>query len=685
MAIQCNAGTKGLFRNRGALVVSLILIAVPLAIYGQAVAFDFVWDDETTHLAANPHLADLSLASFFQLWSAPYKGLYIPVSYTAWGLLKPVGQLISSEAGAFNPVIYHLANIICHILNGFLVYRLVRLLVANRWAALGGVLLFLVHPVQVESVVWVSEFRGLLSTHLGMIAVHLYLADRKRESSSSKGFGLLYAGGLVFFLLAILSKPSAVVFPLFAVLLDRFLYRKPFAKTAAWILPWVIATVPIILITTSVQTAVDETAGVAALARPLIWMDAINFYLYKLVNPTSLAASYGRTPAHVMGQWWVYAGWVIPLALAFFLWRFRRAVPVLGLASLLFVIGFLPMSGLVFFDFQAWSTVADRYLYLPMIGAALAFAHGLERVRQKSFWTAAGALLLFWGTVGAVFQVPVWKDSLSLWRHCIKVTSREPQAYNNRGNVYSSLSKHTKAIEDFSKAIALNPRFVRARFNRGNAYGALKMYEKAIADYSKAIGLNSRFTGAYYNRGIIFRHLGKHERAIADFSKAIALDPRLAKAHINRGNTFFILKNNTKAFVDFNKAIEINPASAMAYINRANLYRAVKDFARAVGDYDKAIALNPRFSEAYIGRGSIFGMIRRHERAVQDLTRAIEIDPRNTNAYFKRAVGYFHLKKYLPARRDVRKVGELGGRVPPNFLRALSKAPGKRPRMEGRR
>ena len=162
-------------------------------------------------------------------------------------------------------------------------------------------------------------------------------------------------------------------------------------------------------------------------------------------------------------------------------------------------------------------------------------------------------------------------------------------SYYNRGNAYAKLKKHDKAIEDYNKAIELDPEYATAYYNRGNAYAKLKKYEKAIEDYNKAIELNPEYAMAYNNRGNAYDELKKHEKAIEDYNKAIVLNPEYAMAYNNRGNAYDGLKKYEKAIEDYNKAIVLNPVFAMAYANRGitcllsneELYKAIADFKSA--------------------------------------------------------------------------------------------------------
>ena len=648
-------------KSRNILIISLILVVLPVMVYWQTTSFDFVWDDEMANLTENPYLNEPSYESLLHLWTTPYLGLYIPVSYTIWGLLRPVGQLFSAEGESFDPFVYHLANIVLHVLNGLLVFGFLNLIVRNEWAALGGALLFLLHPIQVEAVAWVSEFRGLLSACFGLSALHLYFISGRKETSSQGGFIYYYIGSLVLFVFAMLSKPSAAVIPLFACLLDIFLFKRSIKQTAIRIFPWLFLSLPIILVTKAIQSGNMEVVvkNIPVWVRPLIWMDAINFYLYKLVFPISLANCYDRTPEAAMGQWWLYVEWLIPVGLACVLWRVRKSFPVLGVSFLIFLVGLLPVSGLIIFLFQQWSTVADRFIYLSMTGAALAFAYGLSKIRYRMLWVGAGALIVFWGGWSYAKQVPVWTNSLTLWNHCIRITPDEAWGYFNRGNEFQRMREYGKAIGDYGKAIEIHPRFADAYYNRGNAFKNLKKYHRAIEDYTNAIEINPRFMKSYFGRGNVFKNLGEYDKAMADYDMAVEFYPRYAEAYNNRGNLLRDLKDYGRAMRDYEKAIEINPKLSAAYTNRGIVFVHLKKYSEAIKDFNKAIEINPVDAEAYNNRGAAFFLIKNYDRAIRDYNKAIEINPHYAEAHRNREKLLNVLKEYEDTIREYSKAIEM--------------------------
>ncbi|MCK4731057.1 MAG: tetratricopeptide repeat protein, partial [Methanophagales archaeon] len=213
-------------------------------------------------------------------------------------------------------------------------------------------------------------------------------------------------------------------------------------------------------------------------------------------------------------------------------------------------------------------------------------------------------------------------------------------------------------VEDYNKAIVLNPYDAEAYFSRGLTYSHLEEYERAIEDYSKAIVLNPKYAVAYYNRGLTYDILYQYERAIEDYSKAIELDPKYAVAYTNRGVVYDDLEQYKRAIEDYNKALELDPNDILAYNGRGLTYSHLKEYERAIEDYSKAIELDPKYAVAYNNRGIVYDILGQYERAIEDYNKAIELDPNYVNAYYNRGIAYYDLMQYERAIEDYNKAIE---------------------------
>ena len=257
------------------------------------------------------------------------------------------------------------------------------------------------------------------------------------------------------------------------------------------------------------------------------------------------------------------------------------------------------------------------------------------------------------------------QEAIKLYSEAIQIKPDFAQSYSNRGFAYLRLGNNQQAIADCTKAIELDPTFVKnAYINRGRAYSALGKKQEAIADYNKAIELNPKSAYAYLNRGRVYSDLGNHRQAIADYSKAIELEPKYANAYGNRGFAYFCLGNHQQAIADNTKAIELNPKEVYAYVNRGRAYFALGNKEQAIADYNKAIEIEPKFGYAYFHRGSAYSSLGNHQQVIADCSKAIELNPKrvfayNIFAYNIRGIAHYYLGNYQQAIVDYSKAIEL--------------------------
>jgi tetratricopeptide (TPR) repeat protein/S1-C subfamily serine protease len=231
--------------------------------------------------------------------------------------------------------------------------------------------------------------------------------------------------------------------------------------------------------------------------------------------------------------------------------------------------------------------------------------------------------------------------------------------YGNRGNLYRDQQKYKLALDDYNKAIELNPNHAGAYYNRGLLYSDQKKYDLALSDYDKAIEINPNYAEAYVNRGVLYRLQEKYELALADYDKAIELNPNDAVAYYNRGNLYKNLQKYDLALSDYSKAIDINPNYANAYNNRGVLYRLQEKYELALADYDKAIDINHDLAEAYFGRGILYYHQKKYELALADLTQVIDINPNLAQAYLGRGLLYAILRQTEKAKIDLQQAAIL--------------------------
>ena len=395
------------------LPIGILLAAITSGIFARVLRQSFLDWDDPLHVTDNPLMHPISVAHIEQFWRHSYCGLYIPIAYMLFSALAALGRvnppLVNNTnwVMSFDPQYFHGASLLLHTSNSLLVYLLLLRLVRKTWPSFAGALLFAIHPVQVEAVAWISEIRGLLSAFFCLSAMHLYfLATPEQRNAPVRLAWRWYIAATLCFVLAMLSKPGAVAVPLAIWAIDQWMLRVPSRVSIARLLPWVLLCLPQAVLTHNVQP-MDAGSVVPIWQRPWVALDAIGFYIGKLVLPVKLATDYGRTPHLVVTHPAYLVCAAVPIVIAIIAWWNRGKRPYYLASCLIFAAILLPVLGFVPFHFQLISTVGDRYVYLAMLGPALALASLIATTPGRT--VASVSIIALTALAAAVaVQVRVW-------------------------------------------------------------------------------------------------------------------------------------------------------------------------------------------------------------------------------------------------------------------------------------
>jgi tetratricopeptide (TPR) repeat protein len=723
---------KSLRNNECYLAVSVAVIT--FIVYLTALKHEFVEWDDRLYIIENEHIRSMGSSFFRWAFFDFYAGNWHPLTW--------ISHAVDYAVWGGNPLGHHLTNIVIHAANTFAVMYLILKLLNISYestiklgstqviprrkifitAGIAGIL-FGLHPLHVESVAWVSERKDLLCAFFYLNSIIMYINyvrhgrylnnETEQKYSLSRFIDKHYLFTFGLFILALLSKPMAVSLPIVLLILDWYPFNsiyslKTFRSALFEKLPFLALCLISSILTIQAQSAERALSSLVSIPlsiRALVAAEALSAYLGKMVLPVHLVPFYpypksgSLLPFQYLSTIALVLG--ITTACAAVVKRHKLWLTVWGC----YVVTLLPVLGIVQVGSQS---MADRYMYLPSIGSFLVLGLGAawlaERIKAFKKWglllnlfSATAAIIMFISLIYlTVEQIAVWKNSITLWNYVIKnYPDTIPLSYNNRGLAFEKMGQPERALEDYEKAIAINPSFDKAYINRGHVFFKIKgQHDRAIADFDRAIVLNPSAYEAYNNRGNAYYITGRYDGAMADYDRAIALNPSAFDAYNNRALVFYAKGQREKAIADLDRALALNPSDDMAYFRRGLIYEELLQPGKAIENYiktitlkpsshaayyhlgvlyaeagsferaivfaNKAIALHPNNARYYSDRGSIYCQLGRYERALDDFNMAIASDQKYAAAYFNRGTIYLNAGKRKLARSDFRTACNLG-------------------------
>ena len=592
---------------------ALAVAVVVALVFLPAVRNGFVsWDDEENFLE-NPNYRGLGLANLRWMWTTFHLGHYVPLSWMTLGL--------DYELWGMNPAGYHATSILIHALNAALLFLLARTLLRRAfppaassrridWAATVAALVFAIHPLRVESVVWITERRDVLSLFFYLATVLVWL----RATSGEVFRARLYWGAVALFLCALLSKATAMTLPAVLLLLDVYPLRRLTASNWRTIASPAVRRAYLELVPFGTLSLASIVLSIIALHPPAqlplgskIAVSAFSlcFYLLKFVAPTGLSPLY-EMPQRVDPFGGLYiACYAVVVALVVASVALRRRSPGLVAAVVGFVVISLPMLGIVQNGPQV---AADRYTYHAspalalLVGAAVFLALDIpSRVRFAVSGVALAAL-----AVATVAQTAVWRDSRVLWSHVLAVQPSSAVAHSAYSSLLFKEGEVQEALDHARRAIALAPNYAEAHNDLGVGLMRTGDPEGGVAEFRRSLALKPTYHEAENNWGIAEAQRGNLAEALVHYRRAVALDPDYADAHVNMGNLLVRERRFAEAMPHYAEALRIRPDEADAHFNWGVALAQQGKFGDAIPHFRAAVRIRPTFQTAqeYIDRAA---------------------------------------------------------------------------------
>ena len=606
--------------DRRTLLKLIVLFCVlTFLVYGWSLGSAFVrWDDGML-IYENPVIRELNPQSVARIFTMYDPELYIPLTFLSYQ--------IDYQIAGVNPWIYHFDNLVLHTLNALLVAWLLLLLLKNRWAALAGGIIFALHPLHTEAVMWASARKDVLSTFFYLLAFIGYL--RYRETDLRRP----YMWSLLFFLLGLLSKIMVVTLPAALILADLWQGRKLDRTMIKDKLPYAALALVFTLVAFGGKQAV--VAGSTTAMKILMAGKSAIFYLQQILWPAKLSLLYPYVGDIALREPAFYIPWAILLALIIAAIALRRRLPELWFALALYVMTLAP----TFMNFAKGDVLdlyfaSDRYAYIPSIAVIFFVVALLTRRLQRPPWmgaTVLGAVTLLL-VVLSYKQSLVWKNTETLLINVIRLYPDSSHvAHNNLGNAYRIEKRYDEAIREFEAAIAVRPT-AKAYSNKASVLRLQGKRDEAFVMYQKAIELEPKSAVGRFGLGTLYAEQGNFSGAEAEYRAAMELDPSYEEIPTNLGSLLLKTGRADEAITMYERAIAANPYYAPAHFNLGIAFMQQKRVDEALTHYEEAIAIQPDLTGARINAGLLYHATGRFDEAAEQFRAILRYDPGNDTA-----------------------------------------------------
>lgn len=573
-------------KAHGFLILTLLLTFL---VYSKLLVFGAISWDDPEMVFKNTDVKQFQVSAFF---CKHYVGNYIPFTMLLHGLNW---ILFQDWTGG-----HHLISILIHLCNGYLVYKLSEALFQKQIAALTVMLVFLLHPLQVESVAWISETKTLLSASFFLFSILLYL----RYLDKSKW--TIYALSFLAYGVSALAKPSVLLLPFILFLIDILLKKNALLPAILRTLPFLILSCSLAYVTIQTQSAdlfINHAHEFNYILRGGFAGYAIFSYLMLFLAPINLSVIYPYPILNGMNIGFGYISLLLIVAALYYCLYKKKNNLAFGLLFFLLNIALM----LQFIPFGE-TLYADRYMYLSIIG--LAWFIGFLLNKFKMYQKGIFLFLLCISAFLSYGRLGVWHDSLYLYEDILKKYPDSFVALNSAGAVCMMQNDHEKSLRYFKHAITVSP---------GNYKG-------------------------YYNLGLLYLKNNQADQAIESFNRAIRLYDYY-KAYNARASAYYMLNDLPKAMNDANKAIQLDAKNHRAHFVLGNCYNDLNQLDEALGEYNLALQLEGEESDYYFKRAIVYGKKQDFHNSLSDLTVCLNLNSLNIEAHYWKGVALINLNR----------------------------------------
>ena len=602
-------------------------------IYGPVVGFDFVGIDDPGYVTNNRFVQrGLDGTSVAWAFGTTAQGNWHPLTWLSLMLDAELGGTQSAR-------LFHLTNLALHVVNALLMFHVLWRMTRRTWRCAFVAALFAVHPLHVESVVWIAERKDVLSTLFWLLTMLGYLRYVERPGAVRYGLLLLvYTAGLM-------SKPMLVTLPLLLLLVDYWPLRRFDAGTPWSRLLWEKLPLLALAVGSSAATLLAQGAG-GAVARLEQFPFATRManatvayvaYMVKTIWPVGLAVPYPY-PYYALSPLNIALAAALLVGLTVLVVRHGRSRPYLVVGWSWYVVSLVPVIGLIQVGQQA---LADRYTYIPLTGLFVIVAWGFpeligadnDNARERRRGLAGVAVVIVLTLAGlARVQAGYWRNSETLFRHTLEVTERNPMAHFGLAVDAFKRGQFDRATEQYREALRLHPQYVEAYLGLGAVLFTREQHSQAESVYRKALGLRPGDPMIHRNLAEALLAQQRLEEAAGQFESALRASPGDASIRKRLGDVRARQSRFDDALAHYRVALELDPSGVEARVNLATILMLRGQDQQAAEQFRQALGLDPGIAGAHNNLGLILSRQGRLDEAIVHFEEAVRLDPADVGA-----------------------------------------------------
>ena len=585
----------------------MFLFLATFAVYAQVRHFDFVNFDDPEYVTANPHVrAGITPASV--VWA------FTSGEAANWFPLTRLSHMLDYQMFGLRSGWHHLTNVLLHALAVLLLFAFLNRSTGRRWPSAWVALIFALHPLHVESVAWVAERKDVLSAFFWFLALWSYVRRH-------------YWLTLLAFCLGLMSKPMVVTLPFVLLLLDRWPLRQPLRSALRVKIPMMGLSAAGATAAYLVQRSSGAVREVGQFPLGLRVENAVvsyAIYIVKMFWPARLAVFYPYP--HDLPVWQIALSALLLVGVSMVVLRQRRSRPYLAVGWLWYLGTLVPVIGLIQVGAQAR---ADRYTYLPMVGLSIMLVWGLPEVLKSKVAISGAIVACLACAVLCEAQIQYWRNSETLFRHALDVTSSNYLAHHNLGVAFADEGRFPEAIKQYQAALQIEPNAANVQTDYGNALAKSGRIPEAIEHYEAALRVlpDSPITHNDLANALAAAP-GSVPEAIAEYQTALRLKPDYEEARKNLAQ------------------VQSN-AAEMQYSMGVDLARSRKPEA-AIPHFEEALRLKPDYVDAHNNLGVVLAGAGRAQEAISHFEAAVRIDPNSANAHVNLGIALSGIPGRMP-------------------------------------